>query len=37
MIVGERWEFTSKKIGGGSFGQVYEGTDTKTKEKVAIK
>lgn len=35
-IVKERWKVT-KKIGGGGFGEIYEGTDLVTKEQVALK
>lgn len=29
--------FQTKKIGGGGFGEIYEGTDLITKESVALK
>jgi len=32
-IVKERWK-VSKKIGGGGFGEIYEGIDLVTKEQV---
>lgn len=35
-IVKERWKVT-KKIGGGGFGEIYEGVDLVTKEPVALK
>ena len=35
-IVKERWKVT-KKIGGGGFGEIYEGIDLVTKEPVALK
>ena len=35
-IVKERWKVT-KKIGGGGFGEIYEGIDLVTKESVALK
>ena len=35
-IVKERWKVT-KKIGGGGFGEIYEGVDLVTKEQVALK
>ena len=35
-IVKERWKVT-KKIGGGGFGEIYEGIDLVTKEQVALK
>ena len=31
-----RWKVT-KKIGGGGFGEIYEGIDLVTKERVALK
>ena len=31
-----RWKVT-KKIGGGGFGEIYEGIDLVTKEQVALK
>ena len=33
-IVKERWKVT-KKIGGGGFGEIYEGIDLVTKEQVS--
>lgn len=35
-IVKERWKVT-RKIGGGGFGEIYEGIDLVTKESVALK
>ena len=35
-IVKERWKVT-RKIGGGGFGEIYEGIDLVTKEQVALK
>ena len=35
-IVKERWK-VAKKIGGGGFGEIYEGVDLVTKELVALK
>jgi tau tubulin kinase len=35
-IVKERWKVT-RKIGGGGFGEIYEGIDLVTKENVALK
>jgi hypothetical protein len=35
-IVKERWKVISK-IGGGGFGEIYEGQDQLTRELVAIK
>ncbi|XP_033224062.1 tau-tubulin kinase homolog Asator isoform X3 [Belonocnema kinseyi] len=35
-VVKERWKVT-KKIGGGGFGEIYEGLDLMTKEHVALK
>jgi serine/threonine protein kinase len=32
----ERWKVT-RKIGGGGFGEIYEGIDLVTKEQVALK
>ncbi|CAG2215256.1 TTBK [Mytilus edulis] len=36
VVIKERWKVT-KKIGGGGFGEIYEGTDLITKESVALK
>jgi tau tubulin kinase len=35
-VVKERWKVT-KKIGGGGFGEIYEGCDKITNELVALK
>ncbi|XP_065343410.1 tau-tubulin kinase homolog Asator isoform X3 [Cloeon dipterum] len=35
-VVKERWK-VSRKIGGGGFGEIYEGLDLVTKEQVALK
>ena len=35
-IVKERWKVT-RKIGGGGFGEIYEGIDLVTKEQVKVK
>ncbi|XP_052106929.1 uncharacterized protein LOC127739300 isoform X1 [Mytilus californianus] len=36
VVIKERWKVT-KKIGGGGFGEIYEGIDLITKESVALK
>jgi serine/threonine protein kinase len=36
LWVGEKYEM-GRKIGGGAFGEVFEGRDLKTGEEVAIK
>jgi serine/threonine protein kinase len=36
-VVGDKYILTSKKLGSGAFGEIYEGYDIQTKEKVAIK
>ena len=36
LLLLSRWKVT-KKIGGGGFGEIYEGIDLVTKEQVALK
>ncbi|CAH1960187.1 unnamed protein product [Acanthoscelides obtectus] len=35
-VIKERWKIL-KKIGGGGFGEIYEGLDLKTREQIALK
>lgn len=35
--VGRRYILGSKKLGKGSFGSIYSGTDSETQEEIAIK
>lgn len=38
VIIGDKFKLNAKKkIGSGAFGEIYEGENTTTKEKVAIK
>lgn len=38
VIIGDKFKLNAKKkIGSGAFGEIYEGENTMTKEKVAIK